>query len=359
MKKLIYFFTIFLLILGGCDDNHIPPPKPIFDDLEFSTPGEQGLNATQISQAINNVQQQGFINSIVIVRNGNIVSEWYLNGFGQNNGQKIMSVSKSILSALVGIALREGFLDSLGQKMLDFFPEYITTDLESKKYDITIKHLLTMKAGLEHEHENYWQIYNSDNWIKTTIEFPFAYDPGEKFSYNTFQTHLLSGVLTKATGMSTLEFANKYFAERFRIEFKDWERDPQGIYFGGNGIYLTTRDMARFGWLYLRNGLLDGKQIVPIDWIEESLTNTTGFSSNSWGDLRDYNYGYLWWLGKLNDYEVYLALGYGGQFIINIPELNMIVVTTSNSFVDWDTADEQERAVLSIVANNILTAVVD
>jgi len=215
-----------------------------------------------------------------------------------------------------------------------------------------------MRAGFDHERNNYFQIYNSSNWLKATIELPFLYDPGTKFSYNTFQTHLLSAIITKASGMSTKKFADKYLLEKMNIEVAAWEQDPQGYYFGGNSMYFTPRNMARLGYLYMSSGRLNGKQIVPAEWVEESLTNYTHFTENNWGALHNYNYGYLWWLGEINEYEVFLAIGHGGQFVINFPELNMVVVTTAEWYVEWDTADQQEQSILNIVADYIVPAVI-
>jgi len=211
------------------------------------------------------------------------------------------------MSALTGIAFRENFLDSLDRKMLDFYPEYITPNMDSTKYEITIEHLLMMKAGFDHEENNYLLIYNSDNWIRSTIELPLLYTPGEQFRYNSFQCHLVSGIITKVTGMSTRDFANQYLMEPVGITIHDWAQDPQGIYFGGNEMFFTARDMARFGLLYLKNGAWENEQIVPAEWVETSTADHTGFSDLTWGDLHDWNYGYWWWLGKINDYESYLA----------------------------------------------------
>ncbi|MFQ6116616.1 MAG: serine hydrolase domain-containing protein, partial [bacterium] len=324
---------------------------------EVSTPEEQGLDSQILADAFEEAGQRPFVRSILIVKNGYLVAEQYYRGFDRDDAHNVKSVSKSFLSALVGIALREQYLDSLGQKMLDFFPEYVTPDLDPRKYNITIRHLLMMRAGIDHERNNYSQIYSSDNWIKTTIELPLLFDPGEQFYYNTFQTHLLSAILTKATGMSTLDFANRYLLEPSHISVKDWEQGPQGYYFGGNNMFFTPRDMARFGYLYLKGGVLDGEQIVPADWVVASVTDYTGNQDWTWGELRNINYGYLWWLGEMNDYSMQLAIGYGGQFIILIPALNMIIVTTCNSNTDWDTADAQEQSVLELAANHILPAI--
>ena len=357
MKKIVYTLSACLLIFWSCQIG-LNPDSYLPHEWKTSSPEAQGLNSRILNQAFREARQRGFINCILVVRNGYLVAEQYFNGYDKKDAHRVMSVSKSFLSALIGIAFRENLLDSLEQKMLDFFPEYVTPNLDQRKRDISIRHLLTMKAGIDHEQNNYFEIYTSANWIETTIELPLLSDPGERFRYNTFQTHLLSGILTKASAMSTLAFANTNLMEPLGITVQAWERDPQGIYFGGNGMEFTARDMAWFGWLYLNNGCLDGEQIVPAEWVEASLTNHTGWQNLTWGELHDYNYGYLWWLGKIKEYEIFLALGHGGQTIINFPALNLVVVTTAQSYVDWDTADAQERSVLDVVANFILPSVV-
>jgi len=360
MKRIIYFISAFLLILSGCEMDVLVQNSSLpIDEWEISTPEEQGLDGQVLSHAFAKADQLDFVNSIVIVRNGYLLAEVYYNGWEADEAHNFKGASTSVMSALFGIALRENFLDSLDQKMLDFFPEYNTPKLDRRKHDITIQHLLMMKAGFDKERNNYLQIYNSDNWIKSTIELPLLSNPEEKFRYNTFQAHLVSGIITKASGMNTLDFANKYLMSPLKISIKCWERDPQGIYFGGNHIFLTPRAMAKIGLLFLNNGELEDKQIIPTEWIEQSRKNYSEFENCIWGELHDYNYGYLWWIGKIKDYEVFLEIGYAGQNVIIIPALNMVVVTTAHYDVDWDRADWQEREVLNIVANYILAAAVD
>ena len=347
---------IAILFVCACR-KHATDPSVAYD-WAFSTPEAQGLNPQRLSDAFNQAGQLGFVHSLLIVRNGFLVAERYFNGYDANDAHNVRSVSKSFISALVGIALREGFLHNLDQKILDFFPEYVTPGMDPRKYDITIQHLLTMTAGFDHEHNLFFQIYNSANWIQTTLQLPLLYDPGERFLYNTFETHLLSGILTKATGMSTLEFAQTHLFEPLGIAVNRWEQDSQGVYFGGTDMFFAPRDMARFGYLYLQDGLLDGEQIVPSDWVGDAVQYAAG-GDWTWGEGTNLGYGYLWWIGTLGGYHVYFALGHGGQYIMNIPALHMIIVTTSYSNIDWDTADEQERSVLQFMADFILPAVQD
>jgi CubicO group peptidase (beta-lactamase class C family) len=184
------------------------------------------------------------------------------------------------------------------------------------------------------------------------------YDPGSTFSYNTFQTHLLSAIITKASGKNTLDFANINLLEKTNIECASWDQGPQGYYFGGNNMYFTPRNMARLGDLYMHNGNLNGEQVVPAEWVDESLTNYTNLTGNNWGDLHNVNYGYLWWLGEMKNQDIFLAVGYGGQFVISFPDLNMIVVTTAEWRIGWDTSDQHIGSILSIVADYIMPAVI-
>jgi CubicO group peptidase (beta-lactamase class C family) len=276
----------------------------------------------------------------------------------------LWSTSKCFLSALIGIALRENYLTNLDQRMMDFFPEYITPDLDPRKYDITIRHLLTMRSGIPGEfdevpgfHSIWDQFLNSENWIKFAIEIPLVADPGGAMHYSTPSTHILSGIITKATGISTSNFAMKYLFDPLNILDVGWDIDPQGYNRGGWGMYLTSRDMARFGYLYLNNGLVDGKQIVPAKWIEESLTVYSYGDAISYGVVTNWGYGYQWDIGRLADYHVYYRLGAGGQLIFNIPELNMIIVTTASVHPDRSVRYTRIASIYRLISYYILSPV--
>jgi CubicO group peptidase (beta-lactamase class C family) len=350
----VLLFT--LIIFSSCSEDTTGPEDASYN-WPTSTPEDQGIDSQLLTQAISQGENLGFVDCILVIRNGYIVAENYYNGYGENIPHDVRSVSKSFLSAMIGIALRDGHLDSLGSKMLDFFPEYVYQSIDPRKFDITIRHLLMMRMGIDSDENIYNQVYNSSNWVKTTIELPLLHNPGSKFLYSTYQTHLLSAIITKASGMSTMEFARRFLLSEMKIECNEWQQDAQGYYFGGNSMDFTPRNMARLGYLYMNNGNLNGKQIVPAEWVEESLINYTGFNGLNWGDLHNFNYGYLWWLGEIKDHQVFLALGHGGQFILNFPDLNLIVVATADWKLDWDIADQHERAILSIVANYIVPAV--
>ncbi|MFH1851227.1 MAG: serine hydrolase [Candidatus Neomarinimicrobiota bacterium] len=342
-----------LLLFGGCADQ----PDDGLERFvwETDTPASQGFDPALLDSAFVQAAAMGYVDGLLVVRNGKLVAEDYYNGYSQSATHNVMSVSKSILSALTGIALHERFLDSLDEKVLDYFPEYIYDGIDARKYAITIRHLMTMRMGIDIEQNNYLQALATTDWLKTALELPLLSAPGERFRYNTLETHLLSAILTKTSGLSTLDLAREYLTDPLGIDIDYWTRDPLGYYLGGCDIHLTPREMAVFGLLYLNQGQLNGRQIVPQEWVTASLTNTWSVDTPQWGVLENYNYGLLWWLGEINGYELYMALGHGGQTILIFPELQLVVVTTADYNVGWD--NNQEQPILELVAKYVLPAI--
>ncbi len=359
-KTLILAVSALWLFVIGCDNSPTGSEVELFA-WNSSTPEAQGMRSQVLDSAFVQAQQSGFIDGLLVIRNGIIVGERYYNGYHVWTPHNVMSVSKSFLSAMVGLALYQGYLDSLEEKMLDYFPEYVHPGLDNRKHEITLRHLLTMHMGIANEAENnygvYQEIYTSSNWIKTTIDYPLKYPPGERMAYNTFQTHLLSAIITKATGKNTLEFARQYLFNPMGITVDGWEKDPQGYYFGGNAMHFIPREMAVLGYLYLNDGMLNNVQIVPREWVRLTTTAFTNWQGKNWGAWTDYNYGYLWWLGKINNHDLFMAYGYGGQFTINFPKLNLIVVSTAKNRVDPDTSTVQEWAIFDVIAKYVLPAI--
>ena len=329
-----------------------------------SSPEAQQMDPQILDTAFIQAKATGFMDGLLIIRNGQLVKQKYYNGYDAWEPHHIMSVSKSFLSAITGIAFQQGYIDSLNEKVLDYFPEYIYPDMDPRKYDITIQHLLTMRMGIQGESDNnyeiYQNLYRSQNWIKSTLEMPLLSTPGERMRYNTFETHLLSAIITKATQQSTLDYANENLFIPMGIDCDKWEQDPQGYYFGGTGMYFTPQEMALLGYMYLNDGRLNDKQIVSAEWVKLTLTpSTNNQHPNGWGALKNYNYAWLWWLGQINEYDLFMGLGYGGQYVIVFPELSLIVVATSNQDVYPDVANFQEMAVLDIVSKYIIPSVLD
>ena len=355
LKNISFIFLSTLVVFTACRKDITGFEQHIFENSwETADASEQGFNERELQQAFDAATRTGFMDCLLIVKNGYIVAEEYYHGYDENSMHNIKSVSKTFLSAITGIALREGFIDNLDQKMLDFFPEYDHSGLDSRKSDITLEDLLTMQMGMEHERFNYSQLFGSSNWIDSIIEFPLLYGPGTTFSYNTGQTHLLSAILTRSSAMSTKALADEFLFGPMNISVDRWDQGPDGYYFGGNSMYFTPREMAVLGYLYLHDGFINGQQVVPKHWVEASLQNSSGLANNDWGNLHDLNYGYLWWLGKIGGYKTFQAMGYGGQLVVCFPKLNMIVVTTSRTNVDWDSSDQHIAAIIDIIAEQII-----
>lgn len=360
MRNPILIITgLLVLVLAGCKKDPVCAPDltPVGDSWIYATPDCQGMNPLALNQGMVQADRAGFIDGLLVIRNGFIVAEQYFNGYDSSRTHNVMSVSKSFLSAIAGLAFREGHLDSLDQRVLPFFPEYVGPNLDPRKESMTIRHLLTMRMGMENEETNYFDLYNSPNWIAATLEYPFIAAPGDEFHYNTFGTHLLSALITRATGTTTRAFAETQLLGPLGITVDSWQQDQQGYYFGGNSMHFTPREMAKFGLLYLHGGVHNNVQIVPSDWVSYTLSPSTNFGGGNWGSMTNINYAGLWWLGTLNGHSAFMGIGHGGQYVVCVPSLNMVVVSTSDNRVDWDTADAQEQAVITIISTYVLGSV--
>jgi CubicO group peptidase (beta-lactamase class C family) len=270
------------------------------------------------------------LHSLIVSRRGEILVERYYNGARATRPANIKSAAKSIVSALVGIAIDRRLIPDVGTPIVKYFPT-LTKDRDPDKQQITIEDLLTMRSGLETtSNRNYGAWVRSRNWVQHALSRPLLSPPGTTMDYSTGNTHLLSAILTQATRSSTWQFANAQLAAPLGFTLARWPQDPQGIYFGGNDMLMTPRQMLAFGQLYLDRGRVKGRQIVPEAWIDRSfVTRARSFWS-------DQEYGYGWWMRELGGHRAFFAWGFGGQYIFVVPSLELVVVTTSSSTVAED-----------------------
>ncbi len=292
---------------------------------EVQPPDAFGLDSTALERAYAHAAEMVPLNSLLIARDGALVAEQYFRGMTARRKINIKSASKSILSALIGIAFAEGRLDSLDQPVTAFFPEYFDESTDPRKRTITLRHLLTMTPGLETtSFGNYGAWVGSRNWVRYALDQPMIREPGgDAMIYSTGTTHLLSAILTKATGMSTLAYARDRLFKPMGIALPAWDRDPQGNYLGGNNMALSARELLQFGQLYLDDGRYEDQQLIPAAWIHAS---TRRFVTKTY---RGFEYGYLWWIEDFAGYETWFAWGYGGQYVFIVPELDLVVACTS------------------------------
>ena len=268
------------------------------------------------------------LHSLLVSSGGELIIEHYAGGRRASRLANIKSASKSIIAALVGIAIERRLISGVEQPIGRYFPE-LTRDPDARKQTITIEDLLTMRSGLESTSGgNYGPWVKSRNWVRYVIERPVVSEPGTAMEYSTGTSHLLSAILTKATKASTWQFAQQTIAKPLGFSLSQWPRDPQGIYFGGNEMLLTPRQMVSIGQLYLSNGQVGGRQVVPRAWVETSCTPRT---TSRWNPDRHYGYG--WWITEVSGHKACFAWGFGGQHIMVFRDLDLVVVTTSSTSV--------------------------
>jgi CubicO group peptidase (beta-lactamase class C family) len=272
------------------------------------------------------------LRSLIVSWKGDVALERYYGGATAATPANIKSASKSIVSALVGIAIERGDIRGATQTLGELLPDDART-LDSSKRAITVQDLLTMRAGLQStSFENYGSWVSSRNWVRDALRRPMVAERGAggPMIYSTGSTHLLSAIITRTSRANTHAYATRHLFAPLGVRLRGWTTDPQGIPFGGNEMRLTPRDMLAFGALYLNGGVAPArppapaKQVISRAWIDSSWVPRT---QSHWSG---HEYGYGWWIRSSSGYRTYFAWGYGGQFIFVIPELNAVVVTTSN-----------------------------
>lgn len=266
------------------------------------------------------------LETVMVARGGRIVVERAYDGHSVDAATNIKSASKTILAALAGMAIDRGVLAGVDQPIAPVLAAELPADPDPRLEHITVGHLLSMQAGLQRTsgpHYGRWIL--SDNWVRAALAQPFVDDPGGRMLYSTGSSHLLSAVLTRTSGRTTLALAREWLGplDGFRIEH--WQRDPQGVHLGGNQMSMTPRSLLAFGELFRNQGRTrSGRRLLSADWIARSWTPRT--RSRFTGDA----YGYGWFLRRIGGHDVAYAWGYGGQMLYVVPELALTVVMTSD-----------------------------
>ena len=292
------------------------------------------------------------LRALIVLRDGDTLAGHRFNG-GQplDRPVNVKSASKSVISALVGIAIERGVLSSVDQPVVSVLRDDAPANPDQRLARLTVGNLLSMQAGLERTSgPNYGRWVSSPNWVRYALSRPFVEEPGGAMLYSTGSTHLLSAMLTRASGRSTHSLAQEWLARPLGIDIPTWPRDGQGIYFGGNDMLMSPRAMARFGELYRTGGLVDGRRVLPAAWIEQSWTPRT---VSPWSGGR---YGYGWFIGEAGGHPVRFAWGYGGQMIYIVPSLALTVVMTSDSGAARDNGHID--ALHDLLADHIVPAAV-
>lgn len=295
-----------------------------------STPEQQGLDSVKLAEGLLAIQQKNIpIHNLIVIRNGWVVLDATFYPYDGKTPHNVASVTKSLTATLIGIAVDQGKLN-LTDKLVSFFPDTTIANLDARKKSITLRDLVTMTSGLDCVYEpnepTVQAMEASPNWVQFGLDLPMAYQPGTHYEYCGVGMHLLSGVLEKATGMTTLEFAQENMFTPLGIQSVTWPTDPQGVNLGAGNIRLNPEDMAKIGLLYLQGGAWDGRQVISRSWADTAVKKLVAAPNGN-------GYGYGWWSSTSSSGKSFFAEGKGGQVINVNPGYNAIVVTIGGGFV--------------------------
>jgi len=314
----------------------------------FASPEDVGMDGDMLDEMIEQVKSSGMAaDSVTVIRNGYVVSDYYDSVLGETETHIIYSCTKSVVSTLIGIAIDEGYIDP-DQRLLDLFPDRTVANPSAWKDEITLQDLLMMSGGFDardswlYSWEWLGLMLEAGDALQYMLDLDMAFEPGSRFEYTNGVSHLLSCIITETTGMSALEFAEEHLFEPIGITRAHWTADEMGRNWGYSNLYLTPHEMAKFGYLFLRGGEWDGEQVVPYEWVEEATTKH--IDSNIYP-----GYGYQW---GVHPDGYYSGIGYMGQFIHVVPELDLIMVTTSSN-------DNDFNRILALLEDYVIPAVVD
>jgi CubicO group peptidase (beta-lactamase class C family) len=344
-------------------------------EWQTSSPEEQGMDSKELAKLVDfgpthslsspGLTPSSLFDSLLVVRHGKIVVEAYYAPYDPGIPHAIYSVTKAVISTLIAIASKDGLLDSPSHRVLDFFDRRTIANVDDRKEAITVQSLLDMTSGLEWTEpldgrpDSMFEMERSPDWVKFILDRPMSSAPGNAFNYNSGNPQLLSAIIAKLTGMSALDYAKAKLFGPLGINDVFWRHDPQGISVGGYGLYLQPRDIAKIGYLYVRNGVWEGEQLLPLTWIDKVSHTTISVPGSV---LR---YSNLFWAFPKK--QVYMAVGYHSQVIMVFPDLDVVAVTTGRGYwplselVDYisssvksDTALPADAVSAKLLANKIL-----
>lgn len=366
---MLLIVVTLLMVLAGCgtccflqDLDEIDYAPLERDDWVVSTPEDQDLDPTLVARIYCAAENLQSIYSLLIIKNGYLIAEKYFNDGGIDEKNLLQSVSKSYTSALVGIAIEQGHISGVDQKMIDFFPDLAEQITDPMKSQITVQHLLQMRAGYPWEEstaelsEILWTGFR----LSHIADVSLVYDPGAAMWYSNLSAHILAIIVARGSGMDLKSYAQMNLFSPLSVDLGEpWWTDWDGYYIGHGGIRFTSRDVAKFGLLYLNGGIHEGNQVVSADWVEESFQT---YSTDAWEfavgrNFQDIGYGYQWWSVRAGSHSYNLAWGHGGQQIAVLDELDMVIVLTGNPFQGEsdDNTWRHEKANLNLVADFIST----
>jgi CubicO group peptidase (beta-lactamase class C family) len=296
-------------------------------DWRTSTPEAQNMDSQKLAQMLEHTKGRNTgLHSLLVIRNGYIVSENYFESFRPEQTHVLYSCTKSFVSTLVGIAIDRGYISGVDVPVEDVFANQVFQNQDAQKREMTLENLLTMTSGLAwiENNQTYAGLSRSPDWVDFVMDKPMLDKPGTRFNYNSGCAHLLSAIVQLKTGRNTRAFAQDTLFKPLGISRYQWEVDSKGIPNGGWGLQMTPQDMAKLGYLFLHDGVWEGRQIVSKGWVKTATRTHVKV-----GGPAPVDYGYLWW--TYPSLNAYAALGLDGQTIFVIPDRQMVIVTTART----------------------------
>ncbi|HSW31385.1 MAG TPA: serine hydrolase [Longimicrobiales bacterium] len=328
------------------------------DDPLFPLAEGQGIDAGGLAQAVASARKTGTVHSLLVERHGVLVAEAYFAGHARDSLSLVWSVTKSLTSTLVGIALADGHLQSLDEPIGPYV-DGLVPELPEEKRAITLRHLLTMSSGIAWRYETglsteYDDWMASPNQVRYYLDKPLEHPPGEHFQYSDAGAHLAGVVLQEAVGMSSLAYARSRLFDPLGFAPATWDTDKQGYSVGAAGLRIRALDMVKLGRLFLDGGLWGGKRILSEAWIAQATAPQISLDVPHRGSR---TYGYFWWLYECLGGPCYRASGYAGQLIVVVPHKDLVVVATSDAACDLAEADRRWNSAFRLVEEKVLPLV--
>ena len=352
VPRLLFGILLALSSTGCGTDERLSSEASGFAEAEAN-----GFDREMLASAYASAGRIEGIKSLLVSRSGVLVTEEYFGSQAPDSLHDVRSVTKSVTSILVGIAIDKGYLQNVDQPIVDYLGS-MTDAFDADRRKITIRHLLSMCSGFRWAGFGDWSDYG--NWRNAADQGAYvlgrelAHRPGEQFTYNDAACHLLSIILSKASGMDTRDFADRFLFGPLGIGHRPWAVDKQAFRLGSVGLYLSAQDMVKLGRLCLQNGTFDGHEVVSEQWVATSTAEqiSTGLSV-PYGS----GYGYLWWVDRAGSHRVFYANGYGGQFIFVVPDLELVVTAACTWTVGDSLANENWGRILNVITKGIVPAV--
>jgi CubicO group peptidase (beta-lactamase class C family) len=327
-----------------------PPviPPSIAGDWAVDAPANQGVTQALMNQLLQDAGAVPNVRGVVVVRNGRLIGERYYNGFGMSDLQHVRSITKSVSSLMLGMALNDGLVPNVSATLASLLPEAFAANPGSQLASLALSDILTMRSGVGFNDDTQWdQLIGAPDSVRFVLGLPVS--GLHNFHYDSAGSHLPSAIVQRVRALAFDTVTKRDLLEPLGITQLAWTRDALGVPYGSFGMQMRTRDTAKLGQLVLDNGKWGGQQLVPAAWIADSTATKVTLSGQ--GVMGSPGYGYLWWTGTLGGKPIVLGWGFAGQFCVIVRSLNMVIQTNTFHSVSGAAQTVQEQGLLQAISS--------